>query len=151
MTLFFYIFFRNELKSIEINSSFAIRCRNVKIIKKKSEDHTKDVKRKELLELFNRFYKKFIKSTFYCCIKAWCNKTKLITERERFRCVRQNLKNQSRQIHFDSKKNHLLNRLKKRIKKKFNIVINMLTICNAFTTLTQRIKNSQFFKNDLKK
>ena len=27
---------------------------------------------------------------------------------------------------------------------------NILIICNAFTTLTQRIKNSQFFKNDQK-
>ena len=45
-------------------------------------------------------------------------------------------------------KNHFFNRLKKKIKKKFNIVTNMLTTRDAFTTLTQRIKNSQFFKND---
>ena len=29
-------------------------------------------------------------------------------------------------------------------------MINMLTICNAFATLTQCLKNSQFFKNDQK-
>ena len=47
-------------------------------------------------------------------------------------------------------KNHLLNRLRKKIKKKFNVVINMSTTCDAFATLTQRIKSSQFFKNDQK-
>ena len=45
---------------------------------------------------------------------------------------------------------HLLNRLKKKIKKKFNVITDMLTIRDAFTTLTQRIKNLQFFKNDQK-
>ena len=29
-------------------------------------------------------------------------------------------------------------------------MINILTIRNAYATLTQRIKNSQFFKNDQK-
>ena len=47
-------------------------------------------------------------------------------------------------------RNHLLNRLKKKIKKKFNVVINMSTTRDAFATLTQCIKNSQFFKNNLK-
>ena len=45
-------------------------------------------------------------------------------------------------------RNHLFNRLKKKIKKKFNVVINMSTTRDAFATLTQRIKNSQLFKND---
>ena len=45
-------------------------------------------------------------------------------------------------------KNHLLNRLRKKIKKKFNVVTDMLKTRDAFATLTQRIKNSQFFKND---
>ena len=47
-------------------------------------------------------------------------------------------------------KNHFFNRLKKKIRKKLNVVTNMLTICDTFATLTQRIKNSQFFKNDQK-
>ena len=47
-------------------------------------------------------------------------------------------------------RNHLLNRLKKKIKEKFNVVINMLTTRNAFATLTQRIKSLQFSKNDQK-
>ena len=47
-------------------------------------------------------------------------------------------------------RNHLLNRLKKKIKKKFNVIINMLTIRDAFATLMQRIKSLQFFKNDQK-
>ena len=45
-------------------------------------------------------------------------------------------------------RNHLFNRLKKEIKKKFNVVTNMLRIRDAFTTLTQRIKNLQFFKSN---
>ena len=58
-------------------------------------------------------------------------------------------------INFDEftsiqQKNHFFNRLKKKIKKKFNVVINMLTTRDAFTTLTQRIKSSQLFKNDQK-
>ena len=47
-------------------------------------------------------------------------------------------------------RNHFFNRLKKKIKKKFNVVTDMLTTRDAFTTLTQRIKNSQLFKNDQK-
>ena len=47
-------------------------------------------------------------------------------------------------------KNHLFNQLRKKIKKKFNVMINMSTTRDAFATLTQRIKNSQFFKNDQK-
>ena len=47
-------------------------------------------------------------------------------------------------------RNHLFNRLKKKIKKNFNVVINVLMIRNAFATLTQRIKNSQFSKNNQK-
>ena len=45
-------------------------------------------------------------------------------------------------------KNHLLNQLKKKIKEKFNVVTDILTTRDALTTLTQRIKSSQFFKND---
>ena len=33
-------------------------------------------------------------------------------------------------------------------KKKFNVVTNMLTTRDVLATLMQRIKNSQFFKND---
>ena len=47
-------------------------------------------------------------------------------------------------------RNYLFNRLKKKIKKKFNIVINILIIRDAFTTLTQRIKSLQLFENDQK-
>ena len=47
-------------------------------------------------------------------------------------------------------RNHLLNQLKKKIKKKFNVVTDMLTTRDAFATLTQRIKSSQLFKNDQK-
>ena len=47
-------------------------------------------------------------------------------------------------------RNHFLNRLKKKIREKFNVIINMLTTRDAFATLTQRIKNSQFSKNDQK-
>ena len=45
-------------------------------------------------------------------------------------------------------KNHLFNRLKKKIREKLNIMIDMLTTYNAFATLTQRIKSSKFFKNN---
>ena len=45
-------------------------------------------------------------------------------------------------------RNHLFNQLKKKIKEKFNVVIIMLTTYDAFATLTQRIKSSQFFKNN---
>ena len=47
-------------------------------------------------------------------------------------------------------RNHFFNRLKKKIREKFNVVTDMLTTRDAFTTLMQRIKNSQFFKNDQK-
>ena len=47
-------------------------------------------------------------------------------------------------------RNHLLNRLRKKIKKKLNVMINMLTTRDVFATLTQCIKSSQFFKNDQK-
>ena len=47
-------------------------------------------------------------------------------------------------------KNHLFNRLRKKIRKKFNVVINMLTTRDALATLTQRIKSSRFFKSDQK-
>ena len=43
-------------------------------------------------------------------------------------------------------KHYFLNRLKKKLKKKFNVVINMLIIDNAFATLTQRIKTRNFLK-----
>ena len=45
-------------------------------------------------------------------------------------------------------RNHLFNRLKKKIRKKLNVMTNMLTTRDALATLTQRIKNSQFFKSD---
>ena len=45
-------------------------------------------------------------------------------------------------------KNHLFNRLKKKIKKKFNAMTNIFQTRKTFVALTQRIKNSQFFKND---
>ena len=47
-------------------------------------------------------------------------------------------------------KDHLFNRLRKKIRKKFNVVINMSTTRDVLATLTQHIKNSQFFKNDQK-
>ena len=47
-------------------------------------------------------------------------------------------------------KYHLFNRLRKKIKKKLIVIMNMSTIRDAFATLTQRIKNLQFFKNDQK-
>ena len=52
LRLIFYIFFRNKLKSVEFSSSFATRRRSAEITKK-IENHIKDVKIKELLELFN--------------------------------------------------------------------------------------------------
>ena len=47
-------------------------------------------------------------------------------------------------------RNHLFNQLKKKIKEKFNVVINISTTRDVLATLTQRIKSSQFFKNDQK-
>ena len=47
-------------------------------------------------------------------------------------------------------RNHLLNRLRKKIREKLNVVTDMSTTRDALATLTQRIKNSQFFKNDQK-
>ena len=47
-------------------------------------------------------------------------------------------------------RNHFFNQLRKKIKEKFNVIINMLTTRDAFATLTQRIQSSQFFKNDQK-
>ena len=38
--------------------------------RKESEDHTEDVKMKELLELSDQFYEEFAESTFYRCTKA---------------------------------------------------------------------------------
>ena len=48
------------------------------------------------------------------------------------------------------KKNHLLYHLKKDIREKFQIIMNMLIIRNQFAALIQRIKNSQTFKVDFK-
>ena len=45
-------------------------------------------------------------------------------------------------------KNHLFNRLKKKIKEKFNVMTNMFQTREALIALTQHIKNSQLFKND---
>ena len=45
-------------------------------------------------------------------------------------------------------KNHLLYRLKKNIRKKFQMMMNMSIIRNRLATLTQRIENSQTFKID---
>ena len=42
---------------------------------------------KELFELFDRFYKEFIKLTFYHYIKIHCNEIKLIIKCKRFRCI----------------------------------------------------------------
>ena len=82
----FSYFSRNKLKLIKFSSLFATDRLNAKIIKK-IKNYTKDMIIKELLELFNRFYKKFIKLNFYRCMKARCNETKLITKCERFYCV----------------------------------------------------------------
>ena len=101
---FLYFFFQNELKSVEFSSSFATRRRSAEITKKRIWKLYKNVKIKKLLELFNRFYEKFAKSTFYCCIKAWCNEIELITECKRLRCVCRSFKNRSRRIYFDSAK-----------------------------------------------
>ena len=57
---------------------------------------------KEFLELFNRFYKEFAKSTFYRCIKVECNEIKSITKREQLYCVCQSFEDQSRRIYFNS-------------------------------------------------
>ena len=46
------------------------------------------------------------------------------------------------------KKNHLLYRLKKDIKKRFQMMTNMPITRNRFAALTQRIKNSQVSKTD---
>ena len=48
------------------------------------------------------------------------------------------------------KKNHFLYYLRKNIKKKFQMMINMSIIRNRFATLTQRIKSSQILKIDSK-
>ena len=140
--LIFYIFSRNKLRSAELNSLFEIHCFSVEINKKEFENNTKNVMLNRFLELSNQFYKKFAKLTFYCYIKVWCNKTKLITKRERFRCVRQDFKDWSRRISFNSTKKLSSQSIKKKIKEKFNIVINMLMIRDVFATLMQRIKNS---------
>ena len=69
--LTFHIFSQNELKSVEFNSLFATRRRSAEIIKKKeSENHTEDVKIKELFKLSDRFYEEFAELTFYRCIKT---------------------------------------------------------------------------------
>ena len=60
------------------------------------------------------------------------------------------LKNNLDEFTSIQQKNHFFNQLKKKIKKKFNIVINILMIRNAFATLMQRIKSLQFFKNNQK-
>ena len=44
------------------------------------------------------------------------------------------------------KKNYFLYRLKKNIRKKLQMITNMLIIRNQFAALIQRIKNSQIFK-----
>ena len=72
---------------------------------------------KELLKLFNRFYEKFTKLTFYYCIKIWCNETKLITEHERLCCVYRSFKNQSQRIYFDLIKKSSSQSIKKENKK----------------------------------
>ena len=58
-------------------------------------------------------------------------------------------------INFDKfisiqQKDYLFNRLKKKMKKKFNIIINILMTRDVFVMLTQHIKNSQLFKNNQK-
>ena len=47
-------------------------------------------------------------------------------------------------------RDHLFNRLKKKIKENFNVMTNMSTTRDVLTTLTQRIKSLQLFKNDQK-
>ena len=46
------------------------------------------------------------------------------------------------------KKNHFLYHLRKNIKKKLQIIMNMSIIRNRLAALTQRIENSQTFKID---
>ena len=48
------------------------------------------------------------------------------------------------------KKNHLLHHLKKNIKEKFQMMMNMSITQNHLATLTQRIKSSQILKIDSK-
>ena len=49
-----HIFSRNKSKLIKFSNLFAIRRRNVEITKKKkSENHTEDVRIKEFFEFFN--------------------------------------------------------------------------------------------------
>ena len=45
-------------------------------------------------------------------------------------------------------KNIFFNRLRKKIKEKFNVIIDILTTRDAFATLMQRIKSLQFFKSN---
>ena len=69
--LIFHIFSRNESRSVELSSLFATHRRSAEITrKKKSEDHTENVKIKELFELSDRFYEEFAKSTFYRCTET---------------------------------------------------------------------------------
>ena len=103
---------------------------------KKYKNHIENVIMKELLELFNLFHNKFVKSTFDRCIKVWCNETKLITERKRLCYVCRDFKDWSRRIHFDSIKKSSFQSIEKRKKEKFNVIINMSTTRDAFATLT---------------
>ena len=90
----FHTFSRNELRSIEFSNSFATRRRSAEITKKKKfENYIEDVTIKKLFKLFNWFYEKFIKSTFYYCTEAWYNKIKLIIKCKRFCCVCRDFKN----------------------------------------------------------
>ena len=67
----FFIFLRNELKSIEHSNSFATRRRSVEIIKKKkSEDYSENVTMKEFLKFFDQFDEEFAKSSFCCRTKT---------------------------------------------------------------------------------
>ena len=47
-------------------------------------------------------------------------------------------------------RNHLLNRLKKKIRKKFNAMTDIFQTRETLIALTQHIESSQFFKNDQK-
>ena len=86
--------------------------------RKKLENHSKDVTMKELFELFNQFYKKFIKSTSCHRSKARFNEAKSITKRERFRCLCRDFRDRSRRIHFDLTKKSFSQSIEKKNKKK---------------------------------
>ena len=105
---------------------------------------------KEFLELFNRFYEKFAKLSFYRRTKTRYNKVKLIIKRERFRCVYRDFKDRSRRIYLNLTKKLSFQSIEKENKKEIQRCDEYVNNTRCIRDVDATYKEFAIFKNDQK-